>query len=155
VADFRGYGQSGHDLRADQRCASIAEAVRSSAPLVVMGQSLAVPPRTEAVRKSIEGGRRDPRGAFYDLGMVSRRGSHQRVHHDNRDVRPGDEAPARQAPLLVLHGALDTPIRPAEAAATFAAAASTDKQLVIVPIGHNDVGFSDVYWDALAPSSPA
>jgi hypothetical protein len=159
VADFRGYGQSEgtptlRTVISDAR--PIAEAVRSTPPLVVMGRSLGGAAAHELYARPIEGMVGVIlESAFYDLqGLISRRGLTPPAAFTDDELATFDPATKLrrgQLPLLVLHGALDTLIEPSEAAATFAAAGSTEKQLVIVPDrGHNDVSFSDVYWDALA-----
>jgi hypothetical protein len=51
----------------------------------------------------------------------------------------------------VLHGARDELIVPEGGRAVFAAAATGDKRLVLVPgRGHNDLSLHPVYWEELA-----
>jgi len=71
---------------------------------------------------------------------------------EDRDVFDPLRKLARgRLPLLVMHGSNDTMISAEEARRAHAAAGSPRKQLVLIPDrGHNDVSYSDVYWDALA-----
>ena len=63
---------------------------------------------------------------------------------------PGTKLRLGRLPLLLLHGAEDTLIAPSEAVAAHAAAASGEKELVLVSgHGHNDIGYAPSYWSAL------
>ena len=56
-----------------------------------------------------------------------------------------------RAPVLVLHGAIDELIAPAEGHSLHAAATASDKRLFLVPgRGHNDLALDTRYWDELA-----
>lgn len=156
VADYRGYGASDGQpsLRAIIADASaVAEAV---GPAFVMGRSLGGAAAHELYARPVP----EMRGvilesAFCDLhGLVRRRGLVPPATFTPDELAAFDPATklARGTlPLLVLHGDADTLIVPAEARAAFAAAATADKQLVLVPRhGHNDVSAAAMYWDALA-----
>jgi pimeloyl-ACP methyl ester carboxylesterase len=157
VADYRGYGASEGEptLRyaiADAR--PIAAAF--SGKLVVMGRSLGAAAAHELYA--------DPpanlRGvvlesAFSDLlGLVRRRGLEPPRTWSPADLATFDPATklARgKLPLLVLHGAEDDLVVPAEAKASLAAAGTDDKRLLLIPgHGHNDVSLEPSYWRALA-----
>ena len=54
-------------------------------------------------------------------------------------------------PLLILHGARDSLVRPDEADDAFAASGSADKELVMLDgRGHNDISVAPAYWTKLA-----
>jgi alpha-beta hydrolase superfamily lysophospholipase len=156
VADYRGYGASDgeptlRDAIADAR--SIAAAFPGK--LVVMGRSLGAAAAHELYA--------DPpanllgvilESAFCDLaGLVRRRGLEPPrtwSPHDLATFDPPTKLARGKLPLLVLHGARDELVVPAEAHASLAAAGATDKQLVMVPgHGHNDVSLGPSYWQAL------
>lgn len=162
VVDFRGYGRSSgtpslRDTIADAAPSLAALAARCPKPIVVMGRSLGAAcaaelygtPAGAAARAFIlESG-------FTDLeALVERRGlsSAPITPEDRRDFDPLPKLQRGRHPLLVLHGAADDLIVPAEGSAAFAAAAAPEdrKRLVLVPHrGHNDVSSSPVYWEAL------
>jgi len=158
VADFRGYGLSTGEpslRRLIDDARPIAEAV-PGAPLIVMGRSLGgaaahqlfAHPVDRMAGVVLE-------SAFSDLaGLIRRRGLVPPAAYSADERAVFDPLPklARgRLPLLVLHGARDTLVDPAEAMAARAAASSAAfAELVLVPErGHNDVSASPAYWDAL------
>ncbi|MEZ4393898.1 MAG: alpha/beta fold hydrolase [Polyangiales bacterium] len=160
VVDYRGYGAStgAPTLRAclaDALPALDALLAAAPGPVVVMGRSLgggcaaelAKTPRPRVVGYVFESAPGDV------LGILRRRGVHL-------DALPEDDAAAFsplpklarcETPALVLHGACDTLIPLSEGEASFAALASAQKSLAVVPeAGHNDLSFRPEYWTALA-----
>lgn len=158
VVDYRGYGASTgvprlRDVLADaHRVLAAIDAER----IVVMGRSLGsasaaelYPMQDARIRGFVwESG-------FVDLdAFVRRRGmtppdpwseAERAVFDPAAKLRRGSH------PLLVLHGGDDTLIVPAEGERAFAAAGTTDKEIVIVPErGHNAVSAHPIYWEALA-----
>ncbi len=161
VVDYRGYGQStgSPTLRtaiSDAHVILGAVHATAAAPIVVMGRSLGSSCAADLYGKNlpiiagvvIESGLADL------AGLVRRRGLDAPAQFTDEDRAMFDPLPklARgSGPLLVMHGERDTMIAPREAEATFAAAGTKAKKLVIVPgRGHNDVSLSRTYWDALA-----
>lgn len=160
VAEFRGYGQAtgAPTLRlAIDDAAAIAEAVPGDGPLIVMGRSLGgaaahalyAQPVARMAGVILE-------SAFSDLaGLIARRGLAPPATFREDELATFD--PLRKIargtlPLLVLHGAEDEIVVPAEArAAHGAATAAASRELVFVPgRGHNDLFASPVYWAAIA-----
>jgi pimeloyl-ACP methyl ester carboxylesterase len=159
LAEFRGYGQSTGEpsLRAvisDAR--PLAELV-PGAPLIVMGRSLGgaaahelfAHPTDRIAGVVLE-------SAFSDLGrLIERRGLTPPAAFtadERATFSPLDKLARGRLPLLVLHGATDSLVRPDEATAAHqAATAAVSRQLVFVPgRGHNDLSHGDEYWAALA-----
>lgn len=157
VVDYRGYGQSaGQPSLRSAIADAYAVLAAMPGPVIVMGRSLGgacaaelfganLPNVTAVVLES----------ASSDLAaLVRRRGLSPPASFEPADLAAFAVLPkiARgTAPLLVLHGAEDTLIAPGEADATFAAATTVEKQLVLVPgRGHNDISLSPRYWSALA-----
>jgi len=172
VMDYRGYGASTGTptLRAALTDAPLVlEAVRRwfgerrpstgdspSDRLVVMGRSLG-----SACAAELYGTRPDGIAGFVlesgssDLaGLVRRRGLAVPGDFSQDARRTFDPLPKLRRgnhPLLVLHGANDTMIAPAEAERAFETAGTRKKKLVLIPgRGHNDVSFADLYWTSLA-----
>jgi pimeloyl-ACP methyl ester carboxylesterase len=161
VVDYRGYGQStdSPSLRttiADAHVILGAVHATAAAPIVVMGRSLGSACAAEIYGKNlpIVAGVVIESGLADLAGLVRRRGMEPPAQFADDDRAVFDPLPklARgTAPLLVLHGERDTMIAPTEAEASFAAAGTKQKKLVIIPgRGHNDVSLSRTYWDALA-----
>lgn len=164
VVDYRGYGRStgAPTLRALLTDAPVVlEAVRAhlaaegaSPPIVVMGRSLGSACAAEIARSGshgvagfvIESG-------FSDLvAFARRRGvALDAVAEDDLEALcPLRKLGSSTAPLLVLHGAEDRLIVPAEGRAVFEASGAHDKRLVMIPgRGHNDLSFHPLYWDEL------
>jgi pimeloyl-ACP methyl ester carboxylesterase len=158
VADFRGYGLSdgAPTLRAQiGEARAVAEAT-PGAPLIVMGRSLGgasahalfAEPVDRMAGVILE-------SAFSDLdGLIYRRGLEPPDAYtpdERATFEPAQKLARGRLPLLVLHGAEDEIVVPAEAIAAHAAArASAGAELVLVPgRGHNDLSASPVYWAAL------
>jgi len=151
VCDYRGYGRSEgrptlpHALSDAVSLFEAFSAVDDPLPLAVMGRSLGSAPAIEVgvrfpeavAALVIESGYADP------LGLARRRGL------PVEGVPPAVAEPYDNAgkirrvrcPLLVMHGALDRLIEPAEARLNFRQAArSIRKELVILEgVGHNDI----------------
>ncbi|MBI5544799.1 MAG: alpha/beta hydrolase [Deltaproteobacteria bacterium] len=161
VAEFRGYGAStgAPTLRsALDDAATVLSALLAAGPkpLVVMGRSLGSACAAELYGSNpgqirgvvLESG-------FTDLGaLVRRRGLPPPPAFDETDRARFDPLPklARGAlPLLVLHGAADAAIAPAEARAALEAAGTLEKTLVLIPgRGHSDLSSAELYWESLA-----
>jgi ADP-ribosylglycohydrolase/alpha-beta hydrolase superfamily lysophospholipase len=164
ILDFRGYGQSTGTptLRAlvgDARPAVAAlqpHLTRDGVPLpmVIMGRSLGSACAAEIARSCPRlGAGFVVESGFSDLvAFAGRRGVALGAvdEADREALGPLHKLGSSTAPLLVLHGAEDSLIVPAEARATFEASGSRDKRLVVVPgRGHNDVSLHPLYWDEL------
>ncbi|HET9622973.1 MAG TPA: alpha/beta fold hydrolase [Kofleriaceae bacterium] len=159
VAEFRGYGQStgAPTLRAvidDAR--PLAELVPGER-VIVMGRSLGGAAAHELfARPTARIAGVVLESAFCDLGrLIARRGIAPPAAFtadERATFSPTDKLARGRLPLLVLHGAADTIVRPDEArAAHDAATAAASRALVYVPgRGHNDVSRGDEYWAALA-----
>ncbi|MFN0248168.1 MAG: alpha/beta hydrolase [Kofleriaceae bacterium] len=161
VVDYRGYGQStgSPSLRstiADAHVILGAVHATAAAPIVIMGRSLGSACAAEIYGKNLP----IVAGVVIESGLsdlaelVRRRGMEPPDRFADDDSAVFDPLPklARgTAPLLVMHGERDTMIASVEAEASFAAAGTKHKKLVIIPgRGHNDVSLSRTYWDALA-----
>ncbi len=161
IVDFRGYGLSTgvptlRTLIADARPSVDALLVGDPKPVVVMGRSLgaacaaelyATPPPGVA-GFILESGFSDLEGLIHRRGLAGR----DITAADREDFDPIPKLQRGRHPLLVLHGAEDDLVVPAEGRAAFAAAGApeADKRLVLIPgRGHNDVSQSPVYWAAL------
>jgi len=157
VADYRGYGASDGDPTLRDAIADARPiAAAFSGKLVVMGRSLGAAAAHELYA--------DPppnllgvilESAFSDLvGLVRRRGLEPPRTWSPRDLAtfdPTTKLARGKLPLLVLHGAEDDLVVPAEAKASLAAAGTDDKRLLLIPgHGHNDVSLGPSYWQALA-----
>lgn len=161
VMDYRGYGRSTgeptlRNMLADAPRAYAAVRAHVAAPVIVMGRSLGSACAAELYARSpvgvlgvvLESG-------FVDLGaLVRRRGmsSPRELSPDESHVfDPLPKLALGTRPLLVLHGAADTMIAPAEGQRAYDAATTKAKDLCFVPgRGHNDISQSALYWDALA-----
>ena len=171
VVDYRGYGRSTGtpSLRAllgDARPAALAllpYLVGEGGvplPVLVMGRSLGSACAAEIARSL-------PRFAagfvfesgFSDLRAFARRRGVSVGAIEEADLAalcPLRKLAASRAPLLVLHGAADRSIDPAEGRAAHAASGARLKRLVIVPgRGHNDVGADPLYDQALGAFATA
>jgi pimeloyl-ACP methyl ester carboxylesterase len=161
VVDYRGYGQStgSPSLRsaiADAHVILGAVHATAAAPIVVMGRSLGSACAADLYARNlpIVAGVVIESGLADLAGLVRRRGMEAPAQFSEEERAMFDPLPklARgTGPLLVIHGERDTMVPSSEADASFAAAATKTKKLVIVPRrGHNDVSQSRTYWDALA-----
>jgi alpha-beta hydrolase superfamily lysophospholipase len=160
VVDFRGYGASTGTptLRSALSDAPLVlQAMlekRGIEPLLVMGRSLGSACANElyGMQRADIAGFILESGASDLVGLVRRRGLDLRPF-DQNDLDVFDPIPKLQRgtqPLLVLHGAIDEMIAPAEAKQAFAAAGTKKKNLVLIPgHGHNDISASPLYWSAL------
>lgn len=161
VVDYRGYGRSTgtptlRSAIADAQVILGAVHAIAAAPIVVMGRSLGSACAAQIYGRNlpIVAGVVIESGLADLAGLVRRRGLEppaQFTDEERAVFDPLDKLARGTAPLLVMHGERDTMIAPTEAEATFAAARTTHKKLVIIPgRGHNDVSLSRTYWDALA-----
>ncbi len=159
VVDYRGYGRSSGtpSLRGIIEDAPLVlDRLRDHQPgaVIVMGRSLGSACAAELYGRSpasVEGFILE--SGFVDLdALVARRGRPP-VKLSARELSVFDPLPklARGGkPLLVLHGALDDLIAPAEADIAFANAGAKEKSLVFVEgRGHNDLSESPRYWEAI------
>jgi uncharacterized protein len=159
VMDYRGYGASSgvptlRTCLSDARPILAAARAATTLPLVIMGRSLG-----SACAAELADAASAPAGVilesgFTDLGgLVRRRGFALDGPLPADDLATFDPLPklhASTAPLLVLHGALDTLISPAEATAAHDAAGTASRRLVLIPgRGHNDLSAHPLYWEAL------
>jgi hypothetical protein len=164
VVDYRGYGESSGapslgTLLSDARPVVDALAPQLThegrrLPLIVMGRSLGSAAAAELARAApacgagfvLESG-------FSDLLAFARRRGVRLdavAEEDLQALCPKRKLAACNAPLLVLHGAEDTLIAPAEGVANHEASAARDKRLVLIPgRGHNDLSFHPRYWEEL------
>jgi alpha-beta hydrolase superfamily lysophospholipase len=70
---------------------------------------------------------------------------------DRDDFCPLRKAHKTLIPTLIIHGASDTLVDPANAQRIFEASAASDKTLVLVPeCGHNDIFLGPQYWSSLS-----
>jgi hypothetical protein len=161
VVDYRGYGRSTGEptLRTaitDARVVASAFAAEIGGPFVVMGRSLGSAAAAELYGAPVAG----MVGVVWESGFVDleasalRRGLPMPPEIPSEDLAVFDPTPKLRRgrlPMLVLHGAEDDLIDPAEARAAFDACGAADKRLVLVPgHGHNDVGLAPVYWAEMA-----
>jgi alpha-beta hydrolase superfamily lysophospholipase len=157
VVDYRGYGQSTGSPRLRDVLDDVPAVIRAAAderPLIVMGRSLGSLCAHRALHQP------EVRGVILESGLgdlrsfVHRRGFTPPDVFSPQDLTAFDPITQLRAchqPLLVLHGERDTLIQPHEAQLAFAAAATEDKELVMVKgRGHNDIGLASVYWKAIA-----
>jgi alpha-beta hydrolase superfamily lysophospholipase len=165
VVDFRGYGRSEGEpglrhLVGDARPAldgllrHLAQA-GDSRRVVVMGRSLGSACAVEvapAVPQIVAGVVFE--SGFSDLTALARRRGVivERIAEENLVVLcPLRKLARSPTPLLVLHGAEDTLIVPAEGRAAFEASRAEDKRFVLIPgCGHNTVSHHPLYWEELA-----
>jgi uncharacterized protein len=159
VMDYRGYGASDgvpalRSSLADAHLVLAAARAASSLPLIVMGRSLGSACAAELTRTAPAPAGLILESGFTDLHrLVRRRGLElggPLSADDRAAFEPLLKLGASTAPLLVLHGAQDTLIVPAEATAAHDAAGTTDKRLIFIPDrGHNDVSAHPLYWASL------
>ena len=160
VVDYRGYGQSTgtptlRDALRDAPLVVEALTAAGASRLVVMGRSLGSASAAELyARPHAAIARFVWESGFVDLGaLVGRRGLTVPSPFSEEDLATFDaRAKLRRGdrPMLVLHGAEDTLIVPAEATLAFEAAGTSEKELVFIPDrGHNDLSAGRAYWDAL------
>lgn len=155
VCDYRGYGQSTGTPSLRSMIEDSLAIVAAVNPVLVMGRSVGSACAAEIYARNLPGiaGVIVESGSSDLAGLVKRRGFAPPAAfsaEDSTAFDPVGKYARGTQPLLVLHGAQDSMIAPREADATFAAAGTTAKRLVIVPSrGHNDISFSTVYWDAL------
>ena len=150
VCDYRGYGKSDgyptlRTALADSRI--IYEYLKSNgkllAKVVVMGRSLGSASAIELCSSRedisgcvIESGYADP------IPLVERRGIKvgEITPEDNRLFNNSQKISRVNCPLLIMHGAADDLIVPAEAELNFREAGSENKTLKILDgVGHNDI----------------
>ncbi|HUS64709.1 MAG TPA: alpha/beta hydrolase [Kofleriaceae bacterium] len=159
VMDFRGYGASTGTptLRSAIEDAPLvlARLAADAGPVLVMGRSLGCACAAELYR----GARPSITGFVWESGFTSldglirRRGLRPPPAIDPDDARDFDPIPKLRAGahrLLVIHGADDDIVPPAEGRAAFDAAGATDKIHILVDgHGHNDLFAAPEYWAAL------
>lgn len=161
VMDYRGYGRSTGrpTLRTTVADAlPVLAAVRaevSQLPLVVLGRSLGSVCAAEIAGRAlpeVQGIVMESGIAFLD-DLIERRGvdpPRPLSARDMEDFDPRGKLARCICPVLVLHGAEDTLILPAEARANDAALTTADHTLVLIPgRGHNDLLSDPRYWTAL------
>ncbi len=165
VIDFRGYGRSEgtpslRHLVGDARPALEAllpHLRRGSgpAPIVVMGRSLgsACAAEVASVAPELVAGVVLESGFTDLIALAARRGLivETVAEGDLEVLCPLRKLARSRTPLLVLHGAEDTLIVPAEGRAAHEASGAEDKRFVLIPQrGHNDISSHPLYWEALA-----
>jgi hypothetical protein len=161
VGEYRGYGKSSGapTLRSAVSDAHpILEHVRGACGdtlLAVMGRSLGSAPAIELAAGApgiagliIESGFADP------FGLLRRRGIHltRLEEEDHRTFDNGRKIEGVACPTLVLHGAADDLLSPAEGRALHDSAGAEEKRLVLLPgVGHNDIlwGAFEAYFKAV------
>ncbi len=160
VADYRGYGKSGgvptlRDVMGDAH--KIYDYLKGRGKLlentVVMGRSLGSASAIELCAGNskisacvIESGYADP------VPLVQRRGLKidSTTPEEDRTFNNSKKISRLSRPLLIMHGAQDTLIYPAEAELNHREAGSEDKTLKILPgVGHNDIMASLEYFPIL------
>lgn len=161
AVEYRGYGLSSGtpSLRAllDDAAPALQAAtfLAKGRPLVVMGRSLGGACAVELAGARVAG----VSGYVFEstwadlAAFVRRRGVEPPAFSAEERARfdPLPKLARCEAPALVLHGARDALIAPAEAEQTLAALGSRDKRLErIADAGHNDIQSHDAYWTRLA-----
>ena len=160
VADFRGYGASSGTptLRnAIQDALPIFEKFKElcgDKKLFIMGRSLgsacavhlySTLPRDSVAGFIVESGFSSISALIQRRGLTPLAASMADSFFD-----PIEKYRKGSAPLLIVHGGVDSIISPVEAEVAFGAAASSNKKLVTLPDrGHNDISHSDEYWPTL------
>jgi pimeloyl-ACP methyl ester carboxylesterase len=160
VVDYRGYGQSSGKptlrsimLDAHDVLAALQRLVDGT--IIVMGRSIG-----SACSNELYG---DPQGlhervkgfviesGFTSIPRLAERRSMKPPLHVEAIFDPIAKLRRGAHPLLILHGARDTLVRPDEADDAYAAAGSADKELVkLEGRGHNDISMAPAYWTKLA-----
>ena len=156
VIDYRGYGKS-EGTPTLRTMLSDAVAVVEALPVpkkrLVFGRSLGAACAAELVSKGVPMAGLVLESGGSDLaGLVARRGypAPTFTEEELAVFEPKAKLAKCTVPTLVLHGAEDHLIVPAEAQGAFDALGTSQKKLVFIEgRGHNDVSFSDAYWDAL------
>lgn len=160
VVDYRGYGRS-HGTPSLRNTIEDAPLVLNAfkeagaGSLIVMGRSLGSACAAELYSSPPElvAGFIWESGAADLRSLVRRRGLVPPAQFSESELSAFD--PCRKLargtrPLLVIHGAEDNLIHPAEAKLAFAAAATSDKTLCLIPEhGHNDLAGSSLYWKSI------
>jgi hypothetical protein len=159
VMDYRGYGASGgvptlRSSLADAWIVLAAARAASALPLVIMGRSLGSACAAELARALPRPAGVILESGFTDLhGLARRRGiqlDDPLAPDDRAAFDPLPKLRASTAPLLVLHGALDTLIPPSEGTAAHEATGTADRRFVLIPgRGHNDISAHPLYWASL------
>ena len=161
VVDFRGYGASTGTptLRAaiDDAPRVLEELLAlGPKPVVVMGRSLGSACAAQIYGSPAPAGLKGVvlESGFVDLeAAIRRRGLQPPERFAEDELAEFDPLPklARgRLPLLVLHGAEDRSISPAEGREAHDAAGGAPKTLVFVEgRGHNDISDSRAYWESL------
>lgn len=159
VVDYRGYGRSSgtpslRNIIEDAPLVLRDLGNQTQGPIIVMGRSLGSACACELYGSTtsrvagfiLESG-------FVDLQALAGRRGISLLEIDPGDREVFDPLPKLRRghhPLLVLHGALDDLIVPAEARAAFENAGAANKKLVLVEgRGHNDIAESTQYWAAI------
>lgn len=162
VVDYRGYGRStgSPSLRLcleDARpvaCAVLAARTGHRLPLIVHGRSLGSACAAELARSSAD----LLAGVIFESGFTDLRSFAERRGVDTDPLSEADLetfCPLRKLktcarPLLVLHGAQDTLIPPADARAAYAHGGGARRLALIAGAGHNDILAHPACWDEIA-----
>ncbi|CAN5487462.1 alpha/beta hydrolase [soil metagenome] len=147
VMDYRGYGRSEGTPTFRNMIEDAHRVFEAVNPQFIMGRSLGSACMAELYATSFARGFVFESG-FVDLeALVERRGLKAMGLRDRGTFDPLPKLARGTAPLLVLHGEDDTIISADEGRRAYAAAGTTDKQLVLVPDhGHNDLSHGASYW---------
>jgi pimeloyl-ACP methyl ester carboxylesterase len=160
VVDYRGYGQSTgtptlRSIIVDAHDVLACTLRLVEGGVVVMGRSIGSACANELYARA-QGLDERVRGFVLESGFTSiPRLAERRNMRAPAQVEPIFDPIAKLRrgvhPLLILHGARDSLVRPDEADAAFAAAGSGDKELVMLAgRGHNDISMTPEYWTNLA-----
>lgn len=161
VVDYRGYGQSTgtptlRDIITDAHVVLRELLTLVDGDVVVMGRSIGSACANELYGTPPEKLSRRVRGFILESGFTSiprlaERRQMKVPAHVEAIFDPIAKLRRGQHPLLILHGARDTLVRPDEAEAAHAAAGTDDKELVMLEgRGHNDISVAPAYWSKIA-----
>lgn len=160
VVDYRGYGQSTgtptlRSIIVDAHDVLAAALKRVEGNVIVMGRSIG-----SACANELYGSSRalDARvrgfvleSGFTSIPRLAERRNMRAPPHVDPLFDPIAKLRRGAHPLLIMHGARDTLVRPDEADDAFAAADSDDKELVMLAgRGHNDISMAPEYWAKLS-----